>query len=93
MVKPTVPKADTTSNNILINDMFGLIIVSSNVTMNMKVIEMLIVTIDSLIDLSDISLLNKQTLFSLRIAFNTNIKTIANVVTLIPPAALRGAPQ
>ena len=56
MVKPTVPKADTTSNNILINDMFGLIIVSSNVTMNMKVIEMLIVTIDSLIDLSDISI-------------------------------------
>ena len=57
----------------------------------MKIIEMVIVTIDSLIYLSDISLLNKETVFSLHIAFKTN-KTIANVVTLIPPAALRGAP-
>ena len=58
----------------------------------MKIIEMVIVTIDSLIYLSDISLLNKETVFSLHIAFKTKIKTIANVVTLIPPAALRGAP-
>lgn len=51
----------------------------------MKIIEMVIVTIDSLIYLSDISLLNKETVFSLHIAFKTKIKTIANVVTLIPP--------
>ena len=57
----------------------------------MKIIEMVIVTIDSLIYLSDISLLNKETVFSLHIAFKTKIKTIANVVTLIPPT-LRGAP-
>ena len=49
----------------------------------MKIIEMVIVTIDSLIYLSDISLLNKETVFSLHIAFKTKIKTIANVVTLI----------
>ena len=58
----------------------------------MKIIEMVIVTIDSLIYLSDISLLNKETVFSLHIAFKTKIKTIANVVTLIPQPALRGAP-
>ena len=55
----------------------------------MKIIEMVIVTIDSLIYLSDISLLNKETVFSLHIAFKTKIKTIANVVTLIPPATKR----
>lgn len=72
--------------------MLGLIIVNKKVIANMKIIEMVIVTIDSLIYLSDISLLNKETVFSLHIAFKTKIKTIANVVTLIPPAALRGAP-
>jgi Trk-type K+ transport system membrane component len=34
----------------------------------------------------------ENTVSLLHIAFKTKIKTIANVVTLIPPAALRGAP-
>ena len=58
----------------------------------MKIIEMVIVTIDSLIYLSDISLLNKETVFSLHIAFKTKIKTIANVVTLISSSTKRLPP-
>jgi trk system potassium uptake protein TrkH len=38
---------------------------------------------DSLIYLSDISLLNKETVFSLHIAFKTKIKTIAVSIVLI----------
>ena len=55
--------------------MLGLIIVNKKYA-NMKIIEMVIVTIDSLIYLSDISLLNKETVFSLHIAFKTKIKLL-----------------
>lgn len=67
ILNPTVPNAETTSNNNLINDMFGLIIDNIKVMILMNRNEILMVTIDSFICLSDISLLNTETLFSLRI--------------------------
>ena len=66
ILNPTVPNAETTSNNNLINDMFGLIIDNIKVMMLINRNEILMVTIDSFICLSDI-LLNTETLFSLRI--------------------------
>lgn len=67
ILNPTVPNAETTSNNNLINDMFGLIIDNIKVMILINRNEILMVTIDSFICLSDISLLNTKTLFSLRI--------------------------
>ncbi len=67
ILNPTVPNAETTSNNNLINDMFGLIIDNIKVMILINRNEILMVTIDSFIYLSDISLLNTETLFSLRI--------------------------
>lgn len=67
ILNPTVPNAETTSNNNLINDMFGLIIDNIKVMILINRNEILMVTIDSFICLLDISLLNTKTLFSLRI--------------------------
>ena len=64
ILNPTVPNAETTSNNNLINDMFGLIIDNIKVMILINRNEILMVTIDSFICLSDISLLNTKTLFS-----------------------------
>ncbi len=64
ILNPTVPNAETTSNNNLINDMFGLIIDNIKVMILINRNEILMVTIDSFIYLSDISLLNTETLFS-----------------------------
>ena len=58
ILNPTVPNAETTSNNNLINDMFGLIIDNIKVMILINRNEILMVTIDSFICLSDISLLN-----------------------------------
>lgn len=63
ILNPTVPNAETTSNNNLINDMFGLIIDNIKVMILINRNEILMVTIDSFICLSDISLLNTKTLF------------------------------
>ena len=63
ILNPTVPNAETTSNNNLINDMFGLIIDNIKVMILINRNEILMVTIDSFICLSDISLLNTETLF------------------------------
>ena len=67
ILNPTVPNAETTSNNNLINDMFGLIIDNIKVMILINRNEILMVTIDSFIYLSDISLLNTEKLFYLRI--------------------------
>ena len=67
ILNPTVPNAETTSNNNLINDMFGLIIDNIKVMILINRNEILMVTIDSFICLLDISLLNTKTLFYLRI--------------------------
>ncbi len=55
ILNPTVPNAETTSNNNLINDMFGLIIDNIKVMILINRNEILMVTIDSFICLSDIS--------------------------------------
>ena len=60
ILNPTVPNAETTSNNNLINDMFGLIIDNIKVMILINRNEILMVT-DSFICLSDI--LNTKTLF------------------------------
>ena len=54
ILNPTVPNAETTSNNNLINDMFGLIIDNIKVMILINRNEILMVTIDSFICLSDI---------------------------------------
>ena len=63
ILNPTVPNAETTSNNNLINDMFGLIIDNIKVMILINRNEILMVTIDSFICLSDISLLNTKHYF------------------------------
>ena len=91
-MRPTVPNADTTSKSILIKGILELIMVSINVTIPINAIEMRIVTKDNCMYLSDISLLNIELFFSLRIVLKIAIVAITKVVTYIPPAALNGAP-
>ena len=75
-MRPTVPNADTTSKSILIKGILELIMVSINVTIPINAIEMRIVTKDNCMYLSDISRLNIELFFSLRIVLK---------IALVPP--------
>ena len=92
MLNPTVPKAEITSNNTVVYGVCGLSILTIRETLKTNIVAQSVIVTAIFKVLFEIDRLNMEgcvSFFSV-LVMNNRVKT--KLVTLIPPAALIGAP-